>query len=110
MIRLKANLFSIQPLIYSSTPSYFADGVSIELADKTFEELPIESKDAILGCRFNIQCLEDCFDDEVEEIFTRLNNSTPLSPIQKARSILGMELSLWLRTICETDFMQHSIS
>ena len=96
--------------LHASTPSYFADGVSIELADKTFDELPVEAKDSILGCRFNIQCLEECFDDEVEEIFTRLNNSTPLSPIQKCRGILGMELSSWLRTICETDFMQHSIS
>lgn len=96
--------------LHSSTPSYYVDGVLIELANKYFDELPIECKDAILGCRFNIQCLEDCSNDEVEEIFTRLNNSTPVNAIQKCRAIVGMDMARWLRGICETDFMQHSIS
>ncbi len=95
--------------LHASTPEVKVDGVCYDLANKGFQDLSDECKDVILGYRFSIYCLEDCTDGEVEEIFARLNNSTPLSPIQKCRSILGMELSGWLRGICQSDFISHSV-
>ena len=94
----------------SATPSVTYDGFEYDLADMRFEELPDELQDEILGYRLSIFCLEDCTDDEVEEIFARLNNSTPLSPIQKCRSVMGSELAKWCKEICASDFYQHSVN
>lgn len=96
--------------LHGGTPEVVLDGVIFDLANLSFEELSEECKDEILGYRFSITCLEDATDEEVEEIFKRLNNSTPLSPIQKCRSELGVELSAWAKEICKRDFFQHSIS
>lgn len=95
--------------LHAGTPEVEVDGVVYDLANMGFEDLSEECRDEILGYRFSIFCLEDTTDEEVEEIFKRLNNSTPLSPIQKCRSELGVELSSWLKEICQRDFFQHSI-
>lgn len=95
--------------LHAATPSCTVNGFEFDLANMTFDELADDLKDEILGCRLSIFCLEDCTDDEVEEIFARLNNSTPLSPIQKCRSIMSTELARWAKEICKMDFFQHSI-
>lgn len=97
-------------VLHGSTPEVKLDGCVFDLANLSFEELSEECRDEILGYRFSITCLEDATDEEVEEIFKRLNNSTPLSPIQKCRSELGVELSSWTKQICKRDFFQHAIS
>ena len=96
--------------LHGGTPEVVMDDVIFDLANLSFEELSDECQDEILGYRFSITCLEDATDEEVEEIFKRLNNSTPLSPIQKCRSELGLELSAWAKEICQKDFFQHAIS
>lgn len=96
--------------LHGGTPEVELDGVVYDLANLTFEELSEECRDEILGYRFSIFCLEDATDGEVEEIFKRLNNSTPLSPIQKCRSVLGVELSAWAKEVCQCGFFQHAIS
>lgn len=97
-------------ILHGGTPEVELDGVIYELANTGFEELSEECKDEILGYRFSIFCLEEATDEEVEEIFKRLNNSTPLSPIQKCRSVLGVELSAWAKEVCRKEFFQHAIS
>lgn len=96
--------------LHGGTPEVNLDGVVYDLANLKFEDLSEECRDEILGYRFSIFCLEDATDEEVEEIFRRLNNSTPLSPIQKCRSVLGVELSAWAKEVCRRDFFQHAIS
>ena len=96
--------------LHGGTPEIELDGVVYDLANLSFEELSEECRDELLGYRFSIFCLEDATDEEVEEIFKRLNNATPLSPIQKCRSELGLELSAWAKEICQRDFFQHAIS
>lgn len=81
--------------LHGGTLEVELDGVVYDLANLSFEELSEECRDELLGCRFSIFCLEDSMNEEVEEIFKRLNNATPLSPIQKCRSELGLELSAW---------------
>ena len=95
--------------LHAATPQCIVDGFEFDLANMSFEELADDLKDEILGCRLSIFCLEECTDAEVEEIFARLNNSTPLSPIQKCRSIMSTELARWTKEICNMDFYQHSI-
>lgn len=96
--------------LHGGTPEVELDGVVYDLANLSFEELSEECRDELLGYRFSIFCLEDATDEEVEEIFKRLNNATPLSPIQKCRSELGLELSAWAKEVCQRDFFQHAIS
>lgn len=95
--------------LHAATPPCTVNGFDFDLANMSFEELADDLKDEILGCRLSIFCLEDCTDEEVEEIFARLNNSTPLSPIQKCRSIMSTELARWTKDVCKMDFFQHSI-
>lgn len=95
--------------LHAATPSCIVDGFAFDLANMKFEDLADDLKDEILGCRLSIFCLEDCSDEEVEEIFARLNNSTPLSPIQKCRSVMSTELARWTKEICQMPFFQQSI-
>lgn len=96
--------------LHGGTPEAELDGTVYDLANMTFEDLSEECRDEILGYRFSIFCLEDATDEEVEEIFKRLNNATPLSPIQKCHSELGLGLSAWAKEVCQRDFFQHAIS
>lgn len=96
--------------LHSATPEVELEGTTYDLANMYFSDLSEECQDAILGYRFTIHCLEGVTEEEVEEIFKRLNNSTPLTAIQKCRSILGKEVSFWLKTMCEHQFFEHSVS
>lgn len=96
--------------LHSATPPVVYDGFEHDLADMKFEDLADELQDEILGYRLSIFCLEDCSDEEVEEIFARLNNSTPLSAIQKCRSVMGSDLARWCKEMCDSDFYQHSVN
>lgn len=96
--------------LHSATPTVRYDGFEYDLADTKFVDLPEELKDEILGYRLSIFCLEDCSDEEVEEIFARLNNSTPLSAIQKTRSVIGSDMARWCKDICNSEFYQHSVN
>ena len=95
--------------LHSSTPDVVINGKPVELAGKEFQDLSDEVKDLILGYRFTIYLLEDATDDEIEEVFARLNNSSPLTLIQKARTEMGSELATWTRDITCAPFFQNSV-
>lgn len=94
----------------AATPEVEVDGTVYDLANMKFSDLSEECKDAILGFRFTIYCIEDATDEEISEIFERLNNSTPLTKIQKCRGILGFDLSKWTREITEMGFFTQALS
>lgn len=96
--------------LHASTPEVVVDGTTYDLANLRFEDLSEECRDIITGYRFSIQCIEGATEQEVEEIFRRLNNSTPLSGIQKCRTVMGTELARWCKEVCEMDFFQHCIN
>lgn len=95
--------------LHSSTPEVIIDGKTIELADKEYKDLSDDVKDLILGYRFNIDLLEDVTDEEIEEAFARLNNSSPLTLIQKSRTEMGSELAQWTREMTCSPFFQNSV-
>lgn len=94
----------------SATPEVEVEGTVYDLANCKFNDLSEECKDAITGYRFSIYCLEDASDEEVEEVFRRLNFSTPLSVVQQSRSVMGTDLARWTKEMCQSDFLQHSVS
>ena len=96
--------------LHSATPEVLVDGTTYDLANIKFEDMSDECKDAITGYRFSINCIEEATEEEIEEIFKRLNNSTPLSAIQKARTVMGSNLARWTKELCNMHFFQHSIN
>lgn len=87
----------------ASTPTVTLLDEEYEVADKYFNELDIEVQDAILGCTISNYSFdsEEVSDDEVEDLFYRLNSSTPLTPQQKAKSLMGIGWSVRLNEIGE---------
>lgn len=86
------------------TPAAEIEGETYELAGKTFEELDEDVKQELLRFKFSIFAFEDATDDEIEEIFFRLNNSTPLSKPQKARPLMGTENARFINSILTGSF------
>lgn len=80
-------------------PAVEIEDMTYEIAGKYFEDLDEDVQQEILRFRFNIQAFEDVTDEIIEEIFFRLNNSTPLTKPQKARPLMGVENSIFINDI-----------
>lgn len=64
---------------------YALTGVSDELEGKLFSELPEETQDDIISYSLTVYYFEDITEDEVNEMFYRLNNGKPLTAIELTR-------------------------
>lgn len=64
---------------------YALTGVSEELEGKMFSELPEETQDDIISYSLTVYYFEDITEDEVNEMFYRLNNGKPLTAIELTR-------------------------
>lgn len=85
-------------------PDVEIEDVTYEIAGKYFEDLDEDVQQEILRFRFNIQAFEDVTDEMIEDIFFRLNNSTPLTKSQKARPLMGVENSIFINDILARRF------
>lgn len=67
------------------------DGNEVDISGQKFDELPEEIQDVILSYSLTIYYFDDITDDQITEMFARLNNGKPLSAIEltrvKAKSI-----------------------
>jgi len=86
------------------TPEVTIDDTEYEIAGKFFDDLDEEVQQEILRFKFNIQAFEDVTDETIEEIFFRLNNSTPLTKPQKAKPLMGVNNSIFINEILESRF------
>lgn len=86
------------------TPSVVIDEVTYELGGKYFTDLDTECQQEILRFKFTIYGFEDADDDLIEEIFFRLNNSTPLSKPQKAMPLCGITNAKFIKSILSDRF------
>lgn len=91
-------------------PDVEIEGNTYSLAEKYFEDLDEDVQQEILRFRFNIQAFEDVTDDVIEEIFFRLNNSTPLTKPQKAKPLMGVENSIFINEILAGRFFTEKCS
>ena len=80
-------------------PDVEIEDITYEIAGKYFEDLDEDVQQEILRFRFNIQAFEDVTDEMIEDIFFRLNNSTPLTKSQKARPLMGVENSIFINDV-----------
>lgn len=86
------------------TPPVVIDDVTYELGSKYFTDLDTECQQEILRFKFTIYGFEDADDDLIEEIFFRLNNSTPLSKPQKAMPLCGVTNAKFIKSILSDKF------
>lgn len=91
----------------AETPSVTIDDVTYELGSKYFTDLDPECQQEILGFKFMIYGFEDADDDLIEEIFFRLNNSTPLSKPQKAMPLCGVENAKFIKSLLSDRFFSE---
>lgn len=89
------------------TPSVTLDDVTYELGNKYFSDLDAECQQEILRFKFTIYGFEDADDDLIEEIFFRLNNSSPLSKPQKAMPLCGVENAKFIKSILSDKFFME---
>lgn len=89
------------------TPSVTLDDVTYELGNKYFSDLDAECQQEILRFKFTIYGFEDADDDLIEEIFFRLNNSSPLSKPQKAMPLCGVENAKFIKSILADKFFME---
>lgn len=89
------------------TPVAEIEGELYDLAGKTFDELDEDVKQELLRFKFQIFAFEDATDDEIEEIFFRLNNSTPLTKPQKSKPLMGTTNARFIDSILKGSFFKE---
>lgn len=90
--------------IHENVPDVDVDGETYELAGKKFSELPMEIQSLLSSYTFTIYNLEECTDEEIEEMFFRLNNGSGLSKTQMANVKLGMGLAKFVKELLTRPF------
>jgi uncharacterized protein with ParB-like and HNH nuclease domain len=88
------------------TPEVIIEGVEYEIAGLKFSELHEDVQQELEDSSLLMYIFEDCSDEEIEEIFYRLNNGTALTKDQKTRAKLGNELVKFIDEILATDFIK----
>lgn len=91
----------------TETPSVTIEDAVYELGGKYFTDLDTECQQELLRFKFTIYGFEDADDDLIEEIFFRLNNSTPLSKPQKAMPLCGVENAKFIKSILSDRFFSE---
>ena len=74
-------------------PAIIIEDVEYQIAGKYFCDLEEPVQYEIKRYKFDIIAFEECSNREIEEIFFRLNNSTPLTKSQVAKAKVGVEIA-----------------
>lgn len=85
-------------------PDAEIDGETFSIAGCKFSELPEEVQQLLTSYNFTIYNLEECTDEEIEEMFFRLNNGSGLSKTQIANVKLGMKMAKFVNETIKRDF------
>lgn len=88
--------------IESIDPIYI-EGTSFEIGGKTFDELDGDVQDAILAKTLTAYTIkgEYATDEEIEDLFFRMNNGTQLSKQQQAKAKMGIAWAERLQELSE---------
>lgn len=88
-------------------PEVVIDGEEYEINGLKFSELQEELQDEIYGASLLMYIFTDCSEDEVEEIFFRLNNGESLTRGQQTRAKLGSELISFVDSVVSSNFFKE---
>lgn len=91
-----------------SIPAIIIEDVEYEIAGKYFCDLEEPVQYEIKRYKFEITAFEQCSNREIEEIFFRLNNSTPLTKSQVAKAKVGVEIAEFINELLTSKFFTTS--
>ena len=89
-------------------PAIIIEDVEYEIAGKYFCDLEEPVQYEIKRYKFEIIAFEECSNREIEEIFFRLNNSTPLTKSQVAKAKVGVEFAEFINELLTSKFFTTS--
>lgn len=89
------------------TPEATIDGEEYDIAGLKFSELHENVRQELEDSNLLMYIFEDCSEEEIEEIFYRLNNGTALTKDQKTRAKLGIELVNFIDEILSSEFIKE---
>ncbi|WP_175076436.1 DUF262 domain-containing protein [Bacillus glycinifermentans] len=98
--------------LHVETPSLTIQGMNgkmktVEIAGKYFDELPQDVQSEIMTTNIPVQRIEDATDEEIEELFFRWNNGTPLTKQQKSRAKMGTKNAALIEELLKHPFMNE---
>ncbi|MGG1021115.1 DUF262 domain-containing protein [Bacillus paralicheniformis] len=95
----------------SATPDVKIDGMEYEIGGKFFEELDEEIKDAILSRTLTCYTIDanTATDEEIEDLFFRMNNGSSLTTQQKTKALVGTKWAEILNELGEHPLI-HNLS
>ena len=88
-------------------PEAIIDGEEYDIAGLKFSELHENVKQELEDANLLMYIFEDCSEEEIEEIFYRLNNGTALTKDQKTRAKLGTDLVKFIDEILSSEFIKE---
>jgi len=91
--------------LHADTPTVKIDGEEIEIAGKRFDELPEEIQERILDFTLDHWKIDEATDEEIEDMFYRLNNGTPLSKMQQGKAKMGTEWAIKIKGLVKHPMM-----
>lgn len=91
----------------SDTPGILFDDEEVELANKYFIDLPIGVQQEILHFKLLIYGFEDVSEDEINELFYRLNNGYLLNKYQKSLSCMDFSSASFIKSILSDKFFSE---
>lgn len=94
--------------LHKDTPNATVYGKTYVIANKRYSELEEELQDEIISFSLKIYRLDEATDEDIEEVFFRLNNGTSLSKQQKARSKMGLEWVEKVKELTESPLMDKA--
>ena len=89
-------------------PAIIIEDVEYQIAGKYFCDLDEPVQYEIKRYKFEIVAFEECSNREIEEIFFRLNNSTPLTKSQVAKAKVGVEIAEFINELLTSKFFTVS--
>ena len=89
-------------------PAIIIEDVEYQIAGKYFCDLDEPVQYEIKRYKFEIVAFEECSNREIEEIFFRLNNSTPLTKRQVAKAKVGVEIAELINELLTSKFFTTS--
>jgi hypothetical protein len=81
----------------------------VEVARKTFKQLPTELQDAILDYSFDLVYVKGASEEEISEIFHRVNMSAPITKTTLLRAEAGVEVAKYLNQFEAMDFFNKRV-
>lgn len=81
-----------------------------KIAGKKYSQLDPEIQETFLQYKLGVVLLADYTDDELEDLFYRLNNGSAFTTPQKANAVLGMELADKFAAITNNNLFAHKAS